>query len=80
MPKDVRFNIKLSIDGKESLVTASTNVKELADGLGLIKTKAENARSKMLSLTQLTSALQTHQASMGYCPPWRDFPMRQMFK
>ena len=26
MPKDVRFNIKLSIDGKESLVTASTNV------------------------------------------------------
>lgn len=59
MPKDVRFNIKLSIDGKESLVTASTNVKELADGLGLIKTKAENARSKMLSLTQLTSALQT---------------------
>ena len=37
MPKDVRFNIKLSIDGKESLVTASTNVKELASGLGLIR-------------------------------------------
>ena len=33
MPKDVRFNIRLSIDGKESLVTASTNVQEFADGL-----------------------------------------------
>lgn len=33
MPKDVRFNIRLSIEGKESLVTASTNVQLLADGL-----------------------------------------------
>ena len=65
MPKDVRFNIKLSIDGKESLVTASTNVKELAEGLGLIKTKAENARSKMLSLTQVTAAFRSISESMG---------------
>ena len=64
MPKDVRFNIKLSIDGKESLVTASTNVKELANGLGLIKTKAEVARSKMLSLTQVTAAFQSISASV----------------
>lgn len=64
MPKDVRFNIKLSIDGKESLVTASTNVRELADGLGLIKTKAEVARSKMLSLTQVTAAFQNISSSM----------------
>lgn len=65
MSKDVRFNIKLSIDGKESLVSASTNVKELADGLGLIKTKADTARTKMLSLTQVTTAFQSISASMG---------------
>ena len=59
MPKDVRFNIRLNIDGRESLVTASTNVKELADGLGLIKTKADIARTKMLSLTQVNAAFQS---------------------
>ena len=64
MPKDVRFNIRLNIDGRESLVTASTNVKELADGLGLIKTKADIARTKMLSLTQVNAAFQSISTSM----------------
>ena len=30
MPKDVKFNIKLIVDGKEQIVAASTNTKELA--------------------------------------------------
>ena len=34
MPKDVRFNIKLSIDGKESLVVALTYVGGRLLGLG----------------------------------------------
>ncbi len=34
MAKDVKFEIKLSIDGKEQIVTASTNVEKLAKELG----------------------------------------------
>ena len=31
MAKEIKFNIKLLIDGKEQLVTASTSAKELRD-------------------------------------------------
>ncbi|MGI6218329.1 MAG: hypothetical protein ACOYJE_00460 [Bacteroidaceae bacterium] len=33
MAKDVKFNIKLQIDGKDHVVAASTDVKELAEQL-----------------------------------------------
>ena len=36
MPKDVTFNIKLNIDGKEHAVAASTNVKEPAKQLEIV--------------------------------------------
>ena len=36
MPNDVRFNVKLSIDGKESLVVALTYEGVLAVGVGVM--------------------------------------------
>lgn len=42
MPKDVKFNIKLIVDGREQLVTASTNTKELARQLGIAQKEANN--------------------------------------
>ena len=36
MPKDVRFNVKLSIDGKESLVVALTYGGEQSVGVGVM--------------------------------------------
>ena len=36
MPKDVRFNIKLSIDGKESLVVAFIYLGEHVVGVGVM--------------------------------------------
>ncbi len=35
MSQDVKFNIKLSIDGKEHIVEASTDVKKFANELGI---------------------------------------------
>lgn len=37
MSKDVSFNIKLKIEGKDMVVEASTSAKELADQLGRFK-------------------------------------------
>lgn len=39
MAKSVNFNIKLNVDGKEHLITASTNVRKLADELGIAESK-----------------------------------------
>jgi hypothetical protein len=57
MPKDVKFNIKLNIDGKEQIVTASTNVKDLANQLGIAKTKGEAFRDALVISTQITQGI-----------------------
>ena len=58
MAKDVKFNIKLSIDGKEHVVEASTNVKKLAEELGIAKTKGDELRQALLTATQVTQSFQ----------------------
>ena len=47
MAKSVNFNIKLKVDGKEHLITASTNVRKLADELGLAQSKSGSLGSAM---------------------------------
>lgn len=37
MPKDVKFNIKLIVDGREQIVAASTSAKDLAQQLGMAR-------------------------------------------
>ena len=37
MAKDIKFNIKLQIDGKEQIAVASTDTKEFAKQLGYVK-------------------------------------------
>lgn len=44
MPKDVRFNIKLIVDGQERIVSASTNTKELVWQLGMARKEADSFR------------------------------------
>lgn len=64
MPKDVKFNIKIVIDGKEHVVSASMSAKELAQNLSSAKTASEKFRDSLLrwnyslqSLQNITSAL-----------------------
>lgn len=42
MAKDVKFNIKLKIDGKKAIVQASANVKELTRELGVTEDKGRH--------------------------------------
>lgn len=58
MPKDVRFNIKLQIDGKEQIVTATTNVKALASELGIARDKSEAFRNTLINFNQLSQSFQ----------------------
>lgn len=44
MAKDVKFNIKLTIDSKEQIVTASTNVKKFAEELEIARTESTKLR------------------------------------
>ena len=60
MAKDVKFNIRLSVDGKEQVVAASTNVKELASQLGITekKTRELNQAFALFSFNQIREATQ----------------------
>ncbi len=55
---DVQFDIKLVIDGKERLVSATTNVKHLAEEFEKAKTEANKTRDSLLTLTQSTQVFQ----------------------
>lgn len=58
MAKEVKFNIKLTVDGKEQLVTATTDVRRLADEVEIARTKASKFRDKMLGFTQVGASFQ----------------------
>ena len=52
MAKEIMFNIKLLIDGKEQLVTVSTSAKELRDNLDAAKSSAAKFRRKAADQAQ----------------------------
>ena len=58
MAKDVKFNIRLTIDGKEQIVTASTNVKKFAEELEIARTKSTKLRDDLLKITQVGASFQ----------------------
>lgn len=65
MAKEIKFNIKLLIDGKEQLVTASTSVKELRDNLDAAKSSATKFREKMITVNQTVVALQNASSAIN---------------
>lgn len=53
MAKEIKFNIKLNIDGKQVVVDCKNNVKQLGEALTGVSAKARNARE---TLTRLSAA------------------------
>ena len=64
MSKDVKFNIKLSIDGKEHIVEATTDVKHFAQELGIAETKGKRLRDSLLKFNGLVTLFQGLQSSI----------------
>lgn len=65
MAKDIKFNIKLSIDGKDHLVTATTNSKKLASELGKIGYKADEAAGKFVKFGNISNIAKNAEQSLG---------------
>ena len=64
MAKDVKFNIKLSVDGKDVVVQASTNVQNLADKLGIVHDRVTAADKAFIKWSQSVIAIQSIQQSL----------------
>lgn len=69
MAKDVKFNIKLSIDGKEQIISATTSVKDLQNVVKGSQTSAEAAIKKFnewgFALQGISSAVGNLQSVMS---------------
>lgn len=65
MAKEIKFNIKLNIDGKTVVVQASQSVKELQRNLMAAKTGSQRLGEAMLRINQVTQAYQNISSSVG---------------
>ena len=65
MAKEIKFNIKLNIDGKNVVVQASQSVKELQRNLMAAKTGSQRLGEAMLRINQITQAYQNISSSVG---------------
>ena len=64
MSKDVKFNIKLTIDGKDHVVTAAADVKNLAQQMGIAKTQGDDLRNTLLKFNNIAQPFQNAFASL----------------
>ncbi len=58
MAKEIKFKIKLTVDGKEQLVTASTSIKEMKEQLEAAQPAAQQFRDKLLTINQAVTVFQ----------------------
>lgn len=65
MAKDIKFNIKLNIDGKNVVVQASQSVKQLQRNLMAAKTGSQRLGEAMLRMNQVTQAYQNISSAVG---------------
>ena len=59
MAKDIKFNVVLTVDGKEQLVTATTSVQELRKNLDSAKKGAEAFKDAIFDFNQQIDAIDT---------------------
>lgn len=65
MAKEIKFNVKLVVDGKEQLVTATTSVAELRENLEATKDRATRLRDSLITFNQSIDTLKTVQATVS---------------
>lgn len=72
MSKDIKFNIRVNVDGKEVLVDARTNTKKFARALADAKTESDRTRDSLIkwgslsvTFSNLYSGIQQLQGAMG---------------
>lgn len=58
MAKDVKFNVRITVDGKDQIVTASTSVKEFAKVIESARSESTRLRDDLLKITQVGASFQ----------------------
>ena len=58
MSNDIKYNIKINVDGKDYVVETTQNVKDLANGIARVQKEAEEARKAMQVWTNLALSTQ----------------------
>ena len=59
MAQTVEFRLNLSVDGKEHVISASEDVKQLSKELGITKEDSDNLRNSLLKINNITETFQT---------------------
>lgn len=59
MAKDIKFNLKIKVDGKDALVQASVNAKELAKQIGIVQDQANGTKKSLEQWTQKVMAFES---------------------
>lgn len=52
MAKEIKFNIKLTVDGKEQVVTATSDLNEMQKSISRIRSAASDMRDALISFNQ----------------------------
>jgi chromosome segregation ATPase len=58
MAKDVKFNVKLVVDGKERVVELTTDMQHLSKAIEDSRTQSAKLRDSLISLNQISQAAQ----------------------
>lgn len=65
MAKDVKFNIRLNIDGKDKLVAVTADMKKLRQSFDEAQSSTQKFRDKLLTLNQTATAIQNASAAIN---------------
>lgn len=65
MAKEINFKVRLTVDGKEQLVTATSSVRDLRDLVDASKSSADKLRSTLIGFNQGVQALQNINSAIG---------------
>lgn len=65
MAKDIKFNIKLNVDGKEQLVTVSTDVKRIKKSFDEAASSAKTMSDRFILLNQATAIVQNASSAVN---------------
>lgn len=65
MAKEIKFNVKLAVDGKEQLVTATTSVQELRSNIDKIKTSSQKLNAAFINFNQTVEVIENVTDAIG---------------
>lgn len=51
MSKEIKFNVRLNVDGKEQLITAATSIEEIRCAVEATKSSADKLKDAIIKLS-----------------------------